>query len=236
MKIRYMLPFVMMACAGLIACPGCTPTGQKTGSRGPAIDFKTTSYNFGNVRQGDVVTYRFRFTNTGTGMLVISNIHSSCGCTAALASAQEVPPGKDGEITVNFSSFNFLGPVTKTVTLSTNDPTRRSIVLAIEGDVLSDIHISSPVLFFGTIKQGDTEVRMFTVTTLTSSIKVTSVTSTNPHIKIKTAAQSPTQETIDVTVPPDAPAGPVNSVVKICFADGKTDVRYIPVIGDVAGP
>ena len=45
------------------------------------ITFEKTSYNFGSFSENSPkVTYKFKFTNTGDGPLVIHQAIASCGC------------------------------------------------------------------------------------------------------------------------------------------------------------
>ncbi len=43
--------------------------------------FETSSHSFGNIIEGQIATYEFKFTNTGTEPLELTNVRASCGCT-----------------------------------------------------------------------------------------------------------------------------------------------------------
>lgn len=86
----------------------------------PVITTETLEYDFGEVAQGDKVSYTFRFKNSGDELLEISSVSSSCGCTAALLSSKRVAAGDMGEIKATFDSSRFRGHVTKTITLNNN--------------------------------------------------------------------------------------------------------------------
>lgn len=85
-----------------------------------AFKFDTTVYDFGEIIQGQKVRYVFRFKNVGAGDLVISDAKTSCGCTVSEYPKEPVPPGKEGEVVVEFNSENKQGQVSKTVTLFAN--------------------------------------------------------------------------------------------------------------------
>src|SRR4030042_169955 len=70
----------------------------------PKIKFKETAWNFGKVKQGEVLSHEFIFTNEGDATLVIQKVSTSCGCTAALVSAEKIQPGKEGRIEINFDT------------------------------------------------------------------------------------------------------------------------------------
>ena len=45
------------------------------------ITYAESEFDFGSVKEGDIVEHRFEFTNTGNIPLTILNCRSSCGCT-----------------------------------------------------------------------------------------------------------------------------------------------------------
>ena len=48
----------------------------------PQITFAEDSKDFGDIVQGDKVSHVFEFENTGTEPLILSNVLTTCGCTA----------------------------------------------------------------------------------------------------------------------------------------------------------
>ncbi len=86
----------------------------------PVITFDELEYNFGTLIQGEKVAHSFRFTNTGDGNLVISNVGASCGCTAPKWSREPIAPGEIGFIEVVFDSRGREGKQIKTVKVFSN--------------------------------------------------------------------------------------------------------------------
>ncbi|MCW8816322.1 MAG: DUF1573 domain-containing protein, partial [Ignavibacteriaceae bacterium] len=60
----------------------------------PKLALQQTSYDFGDIKQGDVVSHDFILSNSGGDMLTISNVTASCGCTAAAPEKKELAPGE----------------------------------------------------------------------------------------------------------------------------------------------
>lgn len=85
-----------------------------------AISFDKTEHDFGNLLQGEVVTYSFHFTNTGNAPLIISNVKTSCGCTAGDFPREPIAPGKDGIIKATYDSKGHHGFQTRTLTVIAN--------------------------------------------------------------------------------------------------------------------
>jgi len=108
--------------------------------KGPRISFTTDHHDFGNVLQGKTVEYTFRFENKGTEDLLIKEVTTSCGCTAALVSSNTVKPGGNGEITVSYDSQGRAGAVSRTITVVSNDLVEPVKELTITATVTSSMH------------------------------------------------------------------------------------------------
>lgn len=88
---------------------------------GPIITFEKKTHNFGDIVQGDVVEETFKFANTGTEPLIITNVQVTCGCTTPKGWPRDpILPGGKGEITVAFNSNGKHGVQNKTVTVVSN--------------------------------------------------------------------------------------------------------------------
>ena len=130
-KIIWSLILASVLCHGFI---GSALAEQATSP--PDIDFSEELWDFGTIKHGDVVTHVFEVKNLGGAELVISKVRPSCGCTAALLSSGEVPPGGTSQIEVTFKSSGFKGKISKYIYVESNDPdeprTRLSITATVE--------------------------------------------------------------------------------------------------------
>jgi hypothetical protein len=123
-KIIFTLILIIGAFAGIKAQ---TPEGPKNG---PIIQFKESTFDFGDISQGDSVQHVFEFKNTGTTPLIISEVITTCSCTAPKFTKEAVMPGKSGEILIKYNSAGKQGLQNKVITIlsnSTNTPVRISI-------------------------------------------------------------------------------------------------------------
>ncbi len=68
------------------------------------ILFSETEFDFGELKDGEVVTHKFQFTNTGQVPLMILKAYSGCGCTVPEWPEEPIPPGGQGEISAKFNS------------------------------------------------------------------------------------------------------------------------------------
>ena len=109
--------------------------GVKAAVNGPAINFEATTVDYGTIEQGADPYRVFNFTNTGTEPLVIKNAKGSCGCTVPEWPKEPILPGETGQIQVRYDT-NRVGPINKTVTLTTNaSGTDERVTLMIKGEV-----------------------------------------------------------------------------------------------------
>lgn len=100
---------------------------------------------------GEQVTKKFEFRNNGNEDLVIQQLRTTCGCTAAVASTGPYAPGASGSIEASYDSRGKIGFATKEIQVVTNDP-RGPQILRLEGTVLAEEHpAKSPadILFTG---------------------------------------------------------------------------------------
>ena len=91
-------------------------------SSGPltSIKYEEESYDFGLINEGQHVIHVFKFRNTGSEPLVISNARGSCGCTVPTWPKEAILPGATGEIKVDFNSENKPGNQSKRITVVAN--------------------------------------------------------------------------------------------------------------------
>jgi len=85
-----------------------------------AIKFDKEEHDFGTLLQGEVVTYSFHFTNTGNMPLIISEVGTSCGCTAGDYPRDPIAPGQKGEIKATYDSKGHHGFQSRTLTVLSN--------------------------------------------------------------------------------------------------------------------
>jgi hypothetical protein len=101
------------------------PAPQKVDAA--VITLEKSSHDFGDIAQGDVVEQVFKFTNTGTQPLIISEIKTTCGCTTPVFPRNPIMPGASGEIKVGFNSAGKANKQTKVLPIISNAANEASI-------------------------------------------------------------------------------------------------------------
>lgn len=102
-----------------------------------AIEFEFDSYDFGEVKDGEIVEVDFNFTNSGKSDLIIFDASASCGCTVPeYPQNVNIKPGQSDKLKVRFDTANKPGKQIKSVTLTTNTNSGKKII-RISGFVLN---------------------------------------------------------------------------------------------------
>lgn len=90
--------------------------------------------DYGTISKGEKLDWSFVVKNTGDADLQIISAKPGCGCTVADFD-KVIKPGETGKVTAHVDTTAFAGPIAKTVTLETNDPTTPTSQLTIHAIV-----------------------------------------------------------------------------------------------------
>ncbi|MBD1386305.1 DUF1573 domain-containing protein [Mucilaginibacter rigui] len=102
--------------------------GNVSATNAPVMKFEKETHDFGKIKEGDKVTYAFKFTNTGKSPLIIKDAVATCGCTKPEWPKTPIQPGADGEIKVTFNSATKMGLQDKQITVTANTVPAQSMV------------------------------------------------------------------------------------------------------------
>lgn len=97
------------------------------------ITFQSEVVDYGTIEKGADGVREFKFTNTGSSPLYITQVRSSCGCTIPKKPTDSIMPGVEEVIEVKYDT-NRVGPIRKTITVSSNAVTP-VVALQIKGTV-----------------------------------------------------------------------------------------------------
>lgn len=104
-------------------------------SKGSAvIEFDKQTFDFGTVKEGEIVNAEFTVTNAGKTDLIITKASPSCGCTVPTWPKQPIRPGESSKVVAKFNTSGKPNKQFKSVTLHTNTAKGRE-VLKITGNV-----------------------------------------------------------------------------------------------------
>ncbi len=110
----------------------------------PNIQFEGKAHDFGEVKEGDKLTTRFKFKNTGQQKLEILDISSFCGCTVSSPENTMVEPGDSSTIKVTYDTRKRSGNQINDITVFTNDPNQTVVNLTVRAIVEEQGKIKAP--------------------------------------------------------------------------------------------
>ena len=111
------------------------PAATPAPSSNAKVKFETITHNFGNVIEGQIARYDFKFTNTGTDPLILSNVQASCGCTSPKWPREPIEPGASAVVTAEYNSSGRPGNFTKNIFVYSNGG---DVTLTITGIVVKE--------------------------------------------------------------------------------------------------
>jgi len=109
-------------------------TAQTAGGANLKLDKDV--HDYGEIEKGGDPYCEFTITNDGDEPLIISNAKGSCGCTVPEWSKEPVLPGESTVMKVKYDTKR-VGPINKSVTITSNAANEPTKVLRIRGKVLS---------------------------------------------------------------------------------------------------
>ena len=104
-------------------------------ANGPKMVLAEETFNFGTIKQGEVIEHDFTFKNDGKETLEIRKVRTTCGCTASSPSSKSIAPGGEEKFHVTFNSRAKKGKQLQTITVITNDPVKPTQYLRMAGTV-----------------------------------------------------------------------------------------------------
>ncbi len=97
----------------------------------PRISVSENKHHFGKVKEGRVLTLNLGIKSIGDSELIITDVQTSCGCTAALLSSDKLKPGDSGNIRIELDTKGMKGHKTRTLAIKSNDPVNPRMVITL---------------------------------------------------------------------------------------------------------
>jgi hypothetical protein len=194
----------------------------------PKLQFATNTFDFGRVPVGTVVKATFNLTNTGSAPLEILNVQPGCGCTTAGTWDRRVEPGRTTTLSLQLNTANFGGPITKTATVTCNDPTQSTTYLFIRGEVWKPVDVQPNVVMFNlTSDQTNSEVRSVRVVNNTEQdMTLEEPASSHAAFKLAVKPVRPGKEfDVQISASPSGLTGPVQLPMSL-----RTSLANVPTI------
>lgn len=193
----------------LAACMIASLVSPCQGATGPKIVFADPVYDFGTVNAGKEYDHRYYFTNSGDQTLLVTNVHSTCGCAVAGEWSKSVEPGESGSVPIKVNSTKILGAIQKSISVFSNDKEHPITELTIRGKVGNPIEYAPKWAYFNI--PVDATVAPPQTVRLTNSalagLAVYNPTSSSPVFRAEVITNTPGKDyrIVISVVPPFAP-------------------------------
>lgn len=212
----------------------------------PTIQFEKMEFDFGKIFDDQPVEAEFKFTNTGGGALVITNVQTSCGCTTPDWDRQrkQYNSGESGVIKARFDPSHKTGLQTKTVTVTTNDRANPTVVLNIKTNITPMVQLEPTFQAFEAIQKGTTATKIIKVTGRKEGFAVTEVTVSPPEVfaarvlgskKVEVNGEMLSQTEVEVSIKPGASVGRWSATLQVKTNEEKAKPMPLGLSGEVQG-
>lgn len=203
----------------------------------PALTIEATSQDKGRLAKGTPAEYVFTVRNTGKSELNISEVRPSCGCTVA-SFDKSIAAGASGSVKATIDTSRFQGPIAKTVTVKSNDPSKPEMTLTMKADIYQLVEVLPSDRAMLTTVRGESATKSFTIKSNQPDappLEITGVEAKIPGLSHKLIKVADGYQ-LDLTLAGDAPVGPLAGEVKLETNNPKVPLVTIQVSGNVRGP
>ena len=198
----------------------------------PKIQFQELIHDFGKIKANDPQRTDFIFTNTGNAVLEVTDVRPGCGCTTAGQWDRKVEPGKTGKIPIQFNPGAPSGTVTKSISVTCNDPAQGVQNLQVKATIWKPVDVNPAYVYFMGVEgevTNDTKVVKIT-NNLEESINLEKPESNNPNFKTEMKTLVPGKEfELSVTYAPTSTNSPPQSMITM-----KSTSTNLPIVSVTA--
>jgi hypothetical protein len=218
-------------------------------AKAPRLTLVEPLKDFGTVPKGQKIDWAFEIKNTGTADLEILSAKPACGCTVADFD-KVIKPGQIGKVSAHVDTTGFAGPISKAVTLETNDPNTPTAQITISAVVKPYVEAYPVGYVRYNMLQGDTEKQSVTLYSEEEEpLEIVKIESPQDWIKVEPKKLSgedlvpqigrkgQSQYRLDVTVGgDDARVGPLAEKIRIVTNSKHQPEYWVSVAGVVRPP
>ena len=217
-------------------------------AKAPRLTLVEPLKDFGTVPKGEKIDWAFLIKNTGTADLEIISAKPTCGCTVANFD-KVIKPGQTGKVEAHVDTTGFAGPISKAVTLETNDPNTPTAQVTISAMVKPYVEAYPAGFVRFNMLQGDSEKQTVTLYSEEEEpFEIVKVEAPQEWIKVETKKLTGTdvvpdfgrkgqaQYKVEITVGgDDARIGPLAEKIHI-VTNSKHQPEYWLSVGGVIRP
>ena len=203
---------------------------------GQQIEFlNPKDIDVGRIHEGEKIEGSIRFVIQGEGPITITNVKTSCGCTAAKPDKETYASGDTAAINYTIKTDGFNGSIHKSIRIDLDGADVKNASFTIHAVISKDINITPGFLQFGHVSlDNDSAVTEFfeIQNDMDVPVQIKKVTVYNDLIKIipeKTTIPPHKSHLFQVRLNPPKEAGKYDTRISIESDYTKRPVMYLPV-------
>ena len=204
--------------------------------------FTEFDHDFGVVPMGTNPVYKFKIKNKYEETIQLRGVTSSCGCTTATLSKNQLASQEEGELICQFNSNVGLGFKQATVTVQFAEPFVGEVQVTVKGTIRNDVLIEPAQLEFGSFSPGKSPRLTTSLSRFMSpNWRIKDVRSVYSNVGVtltpKYRGQDKVVYDLVAEIKPGAEAGRIQADLVVIATDGFTDSQIrIPMNGIVTSP
>ncbi len=235
------------------------PAPAVKAANGPKVTCAHPNFDFKNVDEGPDIVHEFHCRNRGVGKLVVTNVSTSCGCTAAVIKNLMAKTGTDDKasypvtvmpgaafvVKATYHTSGRPGHATKIITVTSNDPVNPGFQLKLDMTVVRDIDLHPDRLYLYGLKHGEPHSASVTILgkpgmplsilSAQSSSGVVTVASVTPYQDTSDPKQIRNGATIQVNLSAAQTIGSFTDSIVVKTDNVKKPEVTIPILGEITG-
>ncbi len=172
------------------------------------------SHDFGVVARGAEVSHKFHIKNLYTQDIQVSNVTTSCGCTAPRFDQTPVKTGGETIVEISMDTYKFQHLKTSTVTVQFSQPRFAEVKIPVQVYIRSDVVFTPGSVNFGAVTVGTKTDRTVEIAYAgRPDWKIDKVVTGDPNVEAKAVETSRNEASgtvnyrLDVSLLPGAPVG-----------------------------
>jgi hypothetical protein len=194
--------------------------------------FEKQNHDFGVVARGADVNYRFRVRNPYAETVHISDVRTTCGCSAAKIAKYTLAPGEETYLEVAMDTRRFIRKKESGVVVKFTAPRVTEIRLPLKVYIRTDVVFSPGAAKFGAVDFGSSAERKIDIAYAgRNNWKILKVKTTSEHLETDLKGgprgNGRVNYTLRVKLKPGAPAGNLRERVTLVTNDARNP--FVPM-------
>lgn len=176
----------------------------------PALVCPSAAAAKGEVRGGPPLVHSFELTNRSAHVIRITRVEASCGCVKRTLTAESLKPGQTATLSVEVNTLTQPDGANQwrtIVSYTSEDPaqTTGELVLGVSANLIREVTVTPAQLAFSTTTDAGQTLKI--VDRRGKPLSIVKATSTSPQLTATIGAPAGGNQTIQVKLSSDAPAG-----------------------------